>query len=276
MADRTTASTRRKAGAPDDHARETYDAFAPYYDEFTAHHDYEAWTATLEGLARECGLRGRRLLDVACGTGKSFLPYLDRGYEVVACDIAPAMLEVAASKAAGRARLEVCDMRELPRLGEFDFVCCIDDAVNYLLAYDELVATLSGLARNLAPGGVVLFDVNSVVTYRTFFGSMSVVIGDERVLVWDGHASESVGAGDLAEATLEALNRRDDGTWWRERSVHHQRHHPHATMQSALRRAGLEAVAVRGMRLDGTMTETFDELVNSKAVYVARARGDTW
>jgi SAM-dependent methyltransferase len=275
MADRATGPMRRNAGAPDHHARETYDAFAPYYDEFTAHHDYEAWTATLEGVARECGLRGRRLLDVACGTGKSFLPYLDRGYEVVACDIAPAMLEVAASKAAGRARLEVCDMRMLPRLGEFDFVCCIDDAVNYLLAYDELVSTLTGLARNLAPGGVVLFDVNSVVTYRTFFGSMSVVIGDERVLVWDGHASESVGAGDLAQATLEALNRRDDGTWWRERSVHHQRHHPHATVQSALRRAGLEAVAVRGMRLDGTMTETFDELVNSKAVYVARARGET-
>jgi hypothetical protein len=35
----------------------------------------------------------------------------------------------------------------------------------------------------------------------------------------------------------------------------------------------LEAVAIRGMRLDGTMSETFDELENSKAVYVARARG---
>jgi SAM-dependent methyltransferase len=274
MADRTGAPMRRDACAPDDHARATYDAFAPYYDDFTAHHDYESWTATLEGLARECGLRGRRLLDVACGTGKSFLPYLDRGYEVVACDIAPAMVELAASKAGGRARLEVCDMRALPPLGEFDFVCCIDDAVNYLLASDELVSTFAGLARSLAPGGVVLFDVNSVITYRTFFASMSVVIRDEQVLVWDGHASESFGAGDLAQATLEALSRRDDGTWWRERSVHHQRHHSSATLQRTLHRAGLETLAVRGMRLDGTMTEGFDELENSKAVYVARATGD--
>jgi hypothetical protein len=30
-------------------------------------------------------------------------------------------------------------------------------------------------------------------------------------------------------------------------------------------------VAVRGMRLDGTVTDGFDELDNSKAVYVARA-----
>jgi hypothetical protein len=165
-------------------------------------------------------------------------------------------------------------MRELPRLGMFDFVCCIDDAVNYVLAYDELVSTFAGFARNLAPGGVVLFDVNSVITYRTFFASMSVVVGDDRVLVWDGHSDPNFGAGDLAQATLEALNRRDDGTWWRERSVHHQRHHPHATVQRALRRAGLQLVARRGMRLDGTMTEDFDELENSKAVYVARARGE--
>jgi SAM-dependent methyltransferase len=262
------------APAVDDHARAAYDAFAPNYDDFTAHHDYEAWTTTLEGLARSCGLRGRRLLDVACGTGKSFLPYLDRGYEVSACDISPAMLAIAAEKAGDRARLEVCDMRDLPSLGSFDLVCCIDDAVNYALADDELASTLSGLARNLAPGGVVLFDVNSVATYRTFFGSMSVVMREDRVLVWDGHAGETFGAGDLAQATLEAVNRRDDGTWGRERSVHRQRHHSHATVQSALRRAGLAPVAVRGMRLDGTMTDTFDELENSKAVYAARKRED--
>jgi SAM-dependent methyltransferase len=274
MPDRARTASARRSPALDDHARATYDAFAPHYDDFTAHHDYETWTTTLEGLARECGLRGRRLLDVACGTGKSFLPYLDRGYEVCGCDISPAMLEAASAKAGDRARLEVCDMRDLPRLGSFDFVCCIDDAVNYLLAYDELVAAFTGFARNLAPGGVVLFDVNSVATYRTFFGSMTVLMSDDRVLVWDGHASESFGAGDLAQSTLEALNRRDDGTWWRERCVHHQRHHAHATVQSALRRAGLQPVAVRGMRLDGTVTETFDELENSKAVYVARARGE--
>jgi SAM-dependent methyltransferase len=264
----------RDAGAWDEHARVAYDAFAPHYDAFTAHHDYEAWTTTLEGLARECGLRGHRLLDVACGTGKSFVPYLDRGYEVCACDVSPAMIEVAGRKAGDRARLEVCDMRELPRLGSFDFVCCIDDAVNYVLTPADLVATFAGLACNLAPGGVVLFDVNSVSTYRTFFASLSVVVGEDRVLVWDGHAGEGFAAGDLAQATLEALSRCEAGTWSRERSVHHQRHHSHAAIRSALRRAGLQPVAIRGMRLDGTMTDGFDELENSKAVYVAKRRGE--
>src|SRR3954466_120947 len=127
MADRVEAAAGPESTAFSQHARAAYEVFAPHYDEFTAHHDYDAWTRSLEGLARECGLRGRRLLDVACGTGKSFVPYLERGYEVCACDISPAMLELAAEKAADRARLEVCDMRALPRLGIFDFICCIDD-----------------------------------------------------------------------------------------------------------------------------------------------------
>jgi SAM-dependent methyltransferase len=260
--------------AGDQHALAAYEAFAPHYDAFTAHHDYDAWTTTLERLARARGLRGRRLLDVACGTGKSFLPFLDRGYEVTACDISPSMVALAAAKAGDRARLEVHDMRALPRLGAFDLVCCLDDAVNYALGAGELEATLAGLARNLAPGGVVVFDANSLFAYRTFFATLTVLAGDDRVLVWDGHAAPDLAAGGLAQATLEALERRDDGTWRRERSAHHQRHHPRETVEGALRRAGLRAAAVHGMRLDGSTTDDFDELGNSKAVYIARERAE--
>jgi len=259
------------AGTADQHALAAYEAFAPHYDAFTAHHDYAAWTTTLESLARAHGLQGRRLLDVACGTGKSFLPFLDRGYEVTACDLSPQMVALAAAKAGDRARLEVHDMRALPVVGAFDLVCCLDDSVNYALGADELEATFAGFARNLAPGGVVVFDANSLFAYRTFFASMTVLAGDDRVLIWEGHARRDFAAGALAQATLEALERGPDGNWRRGRSTHHQRHHPRATVEAALRRAGLRAVAVHGMRLDGSTTDDFDELGNSKAVYVARA-----
>src|SRR5215210_3637169 len=95
------------------HARVAYDLLAADYDAFTAHHDYERWTATLEALARRHGASGHRLLDLACGTGKSFLPFLRRGYSVTACDISPAMTRRARAKAGSRADVLERDVREL-------------------------------------------------------------------------------------------------------------------------------------------------------------------
>src|SRR5262245_4528433 len=125
-------------------AREAYDGLAPDYDILTADYPYERWLAQLETLARAHGLQGTDVLDVACGTGKSFLPLLDRGWNVVGCDISPAMLALAAAKAPG-ARLVQADMRALGALGEFDLVTCLDDALNYLLEPHELQAALAGI-----------------------------------------------------------------------------------------------------------------------------------
>lgn len=252
------------------HAFGAYEALAEHYDAFTAHHDHDDWTATVERLARRHGLAGSRMLDVACGTGNSFLPFLDRGFAVTACDISPAMVALAASKARGRAALSVQDMRCLPELGSFDLVCCLDDALNYLLRTSELDAAVSGLARNVVPGGIVAFDVNTLASYRTFFADLTVTQSAGCVVIWDGHATADHAAGERASATVELLQRTDDGAWTRRRSAHHQRHHPRAVVEAALRRAGLHCVAVYGMRLDGSVTDFLSEAENSKAVYIAR------
>ena len=253
-----------------DPALAAYQALAPFYDDFTAHHRYEPWTRTLERLARDAGLGGRRLLDVACGTGKSFLPFLERGWSVTAVDLSPAMAAIARSKAAGRARVEVADMRCLPDLGRFDLVLCLDDALNYLLTIAELERALTGMRRALAHDGVLVFDVNTLMAYRSFFARVSVVRTEDRVVVWEGRTPEDAGPGALAEADVLALER--DGEWWRaSRHRHRQRHHDGPAVRRALRAAGLPWCRVHGMQLDGSTTRGFDELRNSKAVYVARA-----
>jgi SAM-dependent methyltransferase len=253
-----------------DHARTAYDIFAPHYDAFTAHHDYDAWTASLERLAREAGLTGRRLLDLACGTGKSFRPFLERGYEVTAGDISPGMLAVAATRARGNVRLLELDVRELPTLGPFDLVTFLDDAVNYLHDEQELVAAFAGIRRNLAPDGVVIFDANTLATFRQLYSSCLAVPGDDAVLLLRGHGSPDLEPGGLAEAHLEAIVRRPDGWWEEHLSVHLHRHHAEPAVRRALATAGLECAGAWGQHVDGRLEPVSDDLVHSKTVYIAR------
>jgi hypothetical protein len=67
------------------------------------------------------------------------------------------------------------------------------------------------------------------------------------------------------------LRLESDGTWSRTRSRHLQRHHDAPALRAALVAAGLEPAALRGMFLDGSLTDDADELENTKAIHVARA-----
>ena len=245
-----------------DAARETYDAYAAAYDDFNRGYMYERWTGRLLAKAEEAGLRGNRLLDVGCGTGLSFLPMLDRGWQVTACDISPEMLEVARAKVGDRARLLTADMRELPELGEFDLIWAVNDAVNYLLGTEELKAALAGMRRNLAPAGIVLFDLNTVATYRSFFSSEIVVEEKGRSFVWQGQMSpEEVAPGSISEARFEA--RGEEGS----AHVHRQRHFTEQEVVGAVEAAGLRCLGVFG-EMDGDLHRGLDEERHTKAVYV--------
>jgi SAM-dependent methyltransferase len=254
----------------EDHAERAYDALAPGCDDLTRGHDHVRWTGLLEARAREAGLRGRRLLDVACGTGNTIVPMLGRGYDVTGVDLSQAMLEQARGKTERGARLIRADMRDLPSLGEFDLVWCLGDAINYLDTSDELAATLSGFARNLAPDGVVVFDVNTLATFRVLYSSIYVVPSPERVVLLEGRGRPDLEPGHAAQTWIDRLEPEPSGWWTRTRSAHHHRHHPEAAVRAALTRARLDCRAVYGTQTSGVIEEPLDEAAHAKAVYIAR------
>ncbi|MEA2332917.1 MAG: hypothetical protein QOH58_3055 [Thermoleophilaceae bacterium] len=245
-----------------------YDALAPVYDEFTSGHRYDEWTRDLESLARAHGLRGRRLLDVACGTGKSFIPFLARGYSVTACDLSPAMLARARTKrAAAGARLHLADMRELPGPGgRFDLVTCIDDGLNHLLTDADLRTAFGEAHRQLAAGGLYLFDLNSLRTYRSVFCGAGAVDTPGGRFELAGEAAPDSPAGAVCAVTISGVVAGGS----RSTSRHLQRHHPRATVQRLLEQAGLECLAVHGQRADGAIDPSFEELTHTKSIWLAR------
>jgi SAM-dependent methyltransferase len=248
-----------------------YEAMAPAYDEFTADNDHELWLNNLLPKLERHTVDGHRLLDVGCGTGKSFLPMLERGWEVTACDISPSMLELARAKVGRRVRLCVADMRELPQLGEFDLALALDDAVNYLLSSEELESALRGIRRNLAPGGLLMFDLNTLYSYRTFFAESKTIERAGRRMLWHGQTPSDVTAGSVCEARFESEDLTSPPTGGHVLPhLHRQRHFPEATVLSSFERAGLDCLDVYGHGYDAIPQQPLDELTHEKAVYIAR------
>ena len=251
-------------------ALSTYEALAPAYDEMTADYGYDRWLSALERLAIEHSLPGKRILDVACGTGKSFVPMLERGYDVSACDLSPSMVRIARANLPDPARAFVADMRALPSIGPFDLVTCLDDAVNYLLEPSDLEAALRSMRSVLRPGGVLVFDVNTLHTYRTTFGADAVWERDRRLFCWRGLSAAGAEPGGLHEAVVDVFTRDLAGRWTRATGRHRQRHHSRAAVERLLERAGLPLRTVRGQSPGARLSREADEERHTKLVFVAQ------
>ncbi|MEM7642721.1 MAG: magnesium protoporphyrin IX methyltransferase [Pseudomonadota bacterium] len=79
-------------------------------------------------------LTGARVLDAGCGAGQMTAESAARGADVVACDISPALLEIAAQRLPHdlhkQVRFEAGDMFS-PDLGSFDAVVAQDSMIYY-------------------------------------------------------------------------------------------------------------------------------------------------
>jgi ubiquinone/menaquinone biosynthesis C-methylase UbiE len=120
--------------------QEAYDRWAPTYDQFP--------NPLLSLEERELGslipqLRGKRLLDLACGTGRWLEKLSSQGADVaVGIDYSAAMLWVAEAKTAIRGKLVRADCQSLPfQPSTFDFVVC-----SFALGH---IRDLRGLAQEL-------------------------------------------------------------------------------------------------------------------------------
>ena len=248
-----------------------YEAMAPVYDEFTHLNDYETWFGLLLPALERRGLRRGQLLDVGCGSGKAFAPMLRRGWSIHGCDISAAMLARAREKVGEEVELSVADMRELPVFGQFELVWALNDPANYMLDAEELTLALAGMRRNLAAGGLLMFDANTIMAYRGFFCEELI---EERAgwrLHWRGHSRPEDPSGSVFEASFEAAPLPGTEGEPIPAELHRERHFPEEALRTAIERSGLECLDVFGYDDEAGLVAPLDEETHYKAVFIARA-----
>ena len=101
-------------------------------------------------------LHGLRILDAGCGTGQFACELAERGAQVRAVDISPALIDIATNRLPahlkGRVSFEAGDLRDMA--WTFDAIVAMDSLIYY--QRPDLLAVLGGLA---ARSGQVLFTV---------------------------------------------------------------------------------------------------------------------
>lgn len=128
-----------------------------YYDKFYAWKDYDAEAARLRTVIEE-HLRsdGRRLLDVACGTGMH-LPHLREHFEAEGLDIEPGFLAMARERNPDLTFHEG-DMTRFDLGKTYDVITCLFSSVGYVRTAEALKATIACIAAHLRPGGVAIIE----------------------------------------------------------------------------------------------------------------------
>lgn len=248
-----------------DDAARAYEAFAEVYDDFNHLNDYEMWFGVLLPELETRGLKKGRVLDVGCGTGRAFEPLLRRGWEVHGCDVSAGMLAQARAKFGDTVPLDLADARELPKFGEFELVLALNDVVNYLIDDGDLERAFAGVRANLAPGGLLLFDANTLSLFESSFAEgdcAEMSVGEWR---WVG-ITDRVEPGGTFEARVSGGEV--------EPHLHRERHHPEDHVRAALAGAGMDCVAALGQQeVDGkvALIGPPDESRDHKVIYIARA-----
>jgi SAM-dependent methyltransferase len=229
-----------------------YEDFAAVYDTIMRGVPYQKWLKRIDGWIEAYGVSEKRgagedeknlVLDLACGTGTFTEMLADLGYDTIGIDRSPAMLCVATEKKNrfGSLTLYLCqEMQAMELFGTVGTIVCLFDSLNYLLAEDELLTTFRLVRNYLYPGGLFIFDFNTVHRFRDVLGEATMVESlDSCTFIWENYYHHDE---EINEAYLTFFIKEKDGRFRKCQEIHQQRGYEPEQMKHWLELAGLELV----------------------------------
>lgn len=222
----------------------SYESFAEVYDLFMDNIPYEEWCGYLHGLLTEYHIEDGLVLELGCGTGSMTELLADCGYDMIGVDNSVEMLEIAQEKKAqsGHDILYLLqDMREFELYGTVCAVVSVCDSMNYVTDEGDLLTVFRLVNNYLDPGGIFIFDMNTVYKYDTLGESVIAENRDEGSFIWENWYDEET---KINEYDLTLFIREEDGLYRKYEETHYQRAWEPGEIQRLLAAAGLQLLAV--------------------------------
>lgn len=231
---------------------------ARHYDDLMHGVPYRGWVAYLEDILERMDYHPRTILDVACGTGNVSEILAKRGFEVVGADISEEMIEIAQSKNSP-VEYHVQDMAELfipchserseesraepieARPRRFDLAVSLFDSLNYVTDPDHLRCGIMRIGEHVVPGGLFIFDINTVYALSHHFFDQANLGGDYYPkYIWSSdydHATRICRV-DMLFKVME------DGEERQFKEIHYQRGHSIEELTQWLSEGGFDVVDI--------------------------------
>lgn len=228
-----------------------YGPLADYYDSLTEDVDYRGLYSYLMWHFKEGGVKLRRLLDMACGTGSLSMLFAARGVETLGMDLSGDMLVRANEKTQDLTGNRPCfrqgDMADF-RLDEpVDGLVCMLDSFNYLTSPADGAAALRCFYEALAPGGMLIYDVRPRRQLMDFDGQMFMDETDDVCCIW---RTEFDLEENLCFYGMDIFIR-EEGLWRREQEEHYEYAYRLRWLREQMERIGFRNIRFFG---DRTMT----------------------
>jgi len=240
-----------------------YEALAGAYDSLTGDVGYEKRADFLEKLFRKSKIPVHTVLDLACGTGTMTWLLAARGYEMIAVDGSAEMLCEAMSKT-GEGIAPLFLHQSMPKLdlyGTVDAAICCLDSLNYLTNPKDVQRTFERLHLFIAPGGLLVFDVNSVTKLSALDGQVFLDENEDTYCVWRTEYRKG-----LCTYYMDLFRCTEDDTWERSFELHKERAYSVEELTGWLTAAGFTAVRTYG---DGVLRSPKE---NEQRIYFTAIR----
>jgi ubiquinone/menaquinone biosynthesis C-methylase UbiE len=138
-----------------------YKKYAKFYDKVYSKKKYDAEVEFINSVVKNFKVKGKNLLDMACGTGTHAKRFVNDGFQVTGVDANSEMLKLAKKKTK-KASFVKGSMQSFKSKKKFDVITCLFTAINYNKNISELKSTIKNFSRLLNKSGIVIFDLGLI------------------------------------------------------------------------------------------------------------------